>query len=125
VNTETHTPTPYERVTYKPVGAKRATSIFLREPSEKIILGESHLVGSRATSDGSVWETKGCDERIYVIALDQILTRVPMRVSKRYGLLENVVKVNAYDPDTAGRATTWSEALDFAERCATPDSNIG
>ena len=43
MNDETHSPIRYERVTYKPEG-KRARHIFLKQPSEKVILGEDYAV---------------------------------------------------------------------------------
>ena len=124
MNDETHSPMRYERVTYKPEG-KRARHIFLKQPSEKVILGEVCLVGIQAARDGSLWGTKEVDQRMCVIALDQISTRIPMRINKRYGLLEDEETFDAYAPDAADRPVTWNDALDFAERCANPDSNIG
>jgi hypothetical protein len=78
----------YERVTYRPEGAKRSRTIYLRNPREITLMGHAALTGVRVNRETEEVAARGVDEEIHVITADLITKRTPVRVNLKYGTLE-------------------------------------
>jgi hypothetical protein len=77
----------YERVTYKPEGAERSTTIILRDPVESSALGGT-LSGIEVNREAQEVAPRGVDERRHIISLELISKRTPLKQNLTYGLLE-------------------------------------
>lgn len=79
-------PTRYERITYKPEGAKRARSVILEGVSESDAL----LSGTEVDRHGEYVGTLEVSRRLHVIDKTLVKRRVPLRLSLKYGEMEEV-----------------------------------
>lgn len=80
--------TSYERVTYKPEGAKRARTVILQSPQEITLAGSPTLVGIEVDKDG--YALLGADpqapiERRHVISLALVAKRERVVMDRTYG----------------------------------------
>jgi hypothetical protein len=78
----------FERVTYRPEGAKRSRSVILRDPSGVMFAGSSATTGVEVGLDGSELAPAGVDERRHIIADALISKREPMTMNLHYARLE-------------------------------------
>lgn len=87
----------YERVTYRPEGAKRSSTILLGGVTTIPLHadGGRALAGVEVGPDGeTIWRDGGTTERRHIIALELIRRRVVLRLNKHYGLLEENTDVS-------------------------------
>lgn len=76
----------YERVTYKPEGATRKRSVFLRDVTE----GPRLISGVEVDRHGEQAGTLTVSKRLHVIDKTLISARVPHRLNLHYAELEPV-----------------------------------
>ena len=81
-------PTRYERVLYRPAEGKRAISVYLLEPEEAV--GGGYLVGVQVDRDGSRSGTAQVNRVLQVIAIELIVKRERVAMSKNYACLQAV-----------------------------------
>jgi hypothetical protein len=78
----------YERVTYRPEGAKRARTVLLCGVGTSMLAGEPHLTGSECALDGDLrWINGGTTNRTHLITLSLVIHREPLRMDNTYGVL--------------------------------------
>jgi hypothetical protein len=76
----------YERVTYRPIGAKRARSVLLRDVE---VSGELLRGIEVDRHGGNAGDERVCERR-HLIGLDLVTRRVPYALDRHYGALRPV-----------------------------------
>jgi hypothetical protein len=85
-------PTHYERITFRPEGATRSKTIFLREPKDRKVSGHPVVMGLQVDRFGN--NSGDRDPRVsecrHIISAALISARDPYRLSLHYGELQSV-----------------------------------
>lgn len=78
----------FERITFKPEGATRSRTIYLRNPIEINVIGSLAVTGVEVDRGGSQAGNLKVTERRHVISTLLISDRTPVVLNVKYGELE-------------------------------------